>query len=98
MVPQISDISALLETLSAGSSGAWYAGLTRERVYQRFATSFCFRVEDEYMHAGRTIGIMAQVMSGGDQEPGTDTLTFRQYQKYYQRAEQKGMFPSESNL
>ena len=55
--------------MSAGSSGGWYAGLTKRRVYERFVLSFCLRVDDEFTFGGDAHGVLAYATENDGRVP-----------------------------
>eukprot|EP01025_Chloroclados_australasicus_P007231 TRINITY_DN12309_c0_g1_i4.p2 TRINITY_DN12309_c0_g1~~TRINITY_DN12309_c0_g1_i4.p2 ORF type:complete len:167 (-),score=14.58 TRINITY_DN12309_c0_g1_i4:44-544(-) len=77
----------MMAIFSSGSSGGWYTGIERERVYERIWMSFQLRVEDEYTHAGNMVGAYGQ--AGG----GSKADTTKEFRKYVARLDKKKMLP-----
>lgn len=97
---QFSDISPerFLHNMSAGSSGGWYAGLTKRRVYERFVLSFCLRVDDEFTFGGGTHGVLAYAAENDGRVPAIgdrDSSVMKELRAYLELAKKKNLLPKD---
>jgi hypothetical protein len=88
----------VLQNMMAGSSGGWYAGLTKRRVYERFVLSFCLRVDDEYTCCGNAHGVLAYAAENDGRVPAIgdrDSSVMKEFRAYLELAKRKNLLPKD---
>jgi hypothetical protein len=87
---------AFMENVGAGKSGGWYAGVPRERVYERLMLSFALRVEDEYSFCGELRGAYRAAAEGEELVAGDmHSSVMDEFRRYLARAKTNGVLPND---
>lgn len=87
---------AFMENMAAGKSGGWYAGVPRERVYERLMLSFALRVEDEYSFCGELRGAYRAAADGEQLVAGDmNSSVMGEFRRYLALAKEKGILPND---
>lgn len=87
---------AFMENAEAGKSGGWYAGVPRERAYERLMLSFALRVEDEYSFCGELRGAYRAAADGEELVAGDmHSSVMNEFRRYLARAETNGVLPND---
>jgi hypothetical protein len=89
-------MQAFTENMEAGKTGGWYAGVPRERLYERLMLSFALRVDDEYSILQELRGAYLATADGEELVAGDmNSSVMGEFRRYLARAKANGILPND---